>query len=536
MSDFKNIIKQKYIFFVFILFIFLFTLSYSAISSSIDPDFGWHLRTGQLILERGAPKVDWYSYTMPNFHWIEHGWLTDIFIYKIYSLFGYGFLMAVFLAIFTLAFIILIKRESFFYFLFPICLGYLATISFLGIRPQLLSVFFVAVLLIILEKFSENPSTRLIYICPILFLIWANLHGGFIIGLLFIFLFLILEIFRKTKLFKKIISLRFFSGQNFKEASLKKVEVLSILFIFSVIFTFINPYGTRLYEEVFRTAGDSFLKSHIVEWMPLFSTSSISYSIIEMLYLGIFLGLLVVFYKKIDFDKIILSLLFLFFAISSQRNLLIFIILTIPIFAELLFYFKNTINFEQIKIIFKEFKKLIIISIIFELFIYGSAILIVQIEHKESNQYPENAIVFLKSLPLSENLFNEYNWGGYLIWKLPERKVFIDGRMCCWRENGQFVFGDYIKIMGAQDGTEELLKKYNIGIALLNEKEKEQAIKYINYQNKPKNKFIEFFEKNEWTCQFLGLCTPSKNIYNELIDSGWHIVYEDKLAVILEKK
>jgi len=538
MLDLKNIIKQKHVFFVFIfvLFVFLSILSYSVVSNSIDPDFGWHLRSGQLILERGVPKIDWYSYTMANFLWINHEWLTDVFIYKIYSLLGYAFLTAVFLSIYTLAFIILIKKDRFFYHLLPVCLGYLATLGFLGIRPQLFSVFFVAIILIILNKFLENQSTKLIYFCPIIFLIWANIHGGFIIGLLFIFLFLALEIFRKTKLFRKIISLRFFSGQKFIEPSIKKIKVLSVLFIFSIFFTFINPYGLRLYEEVFRTAIDSFLKFHIVEWMPLFSSSSFQYAIFKILYIGIFLGFLIVFYKKIDFDKIILSLMFLLFAISSQRNFLIFTILTIPIFAELLFYYKNTEIPQQVKIIFGGFRKWIVALVVFGLFVYGFyPYFIDNIRARNYNLYPEKAVGFLRTLPASKNLLNEYNWGGYLIWKLPERKVFIDGRMPSWRDNGQFVFEDYIKIMKAQDEAKELLEKYNIRIVLLNKNKEEQAIKYINYQVEPKNQLMKFFEKNKWPCKVFGVCLPAKNIYNELTDSGWRIVYKDDVAIILER-
>ncbi|MCX6722947.1 MAG: hypothetical protein NT094_02645, partial [Candidatus Staskawiczbacteria bacterium] len=345
-----------------------------------------------------------------------------IFIYKIYSIFGYALLSVIFLIIFTLSFIILIKKERFFYCLFPVCLGYLATTGFLGIRPQLLSVFFIALLLIILNKFLENPSTKLIYFCPILFLIWANIHSGFFIGLFLIFLIIVLEIFKKAKLFKKLIYLRFFSGQSFDEPSNKKIKVLSIIFIFSIIFTFINPYGPRLYEQIFSVLGDSFLKSHIIEWQPLFSTSPIQYSIFIVLYLIFFLTLVIVFHKKINFDKIIISLIFLLSAISSQRNILIFIIFTVPIFSELIFYYRNTENLEQIEIVFGGFKKWILISVIFGLFIYGFyPYFIHNIKAKGYNSYPIKAVSFLKTLPLSENIFNEYNWGGYLIWKLPER-------------------------------------------------------------------------------------------------------------------
>ena len=534
MFDLRIVTKQKYIFFVFILFAFLFILGYSTTSNSIDPDFGWHLRTGQLILERGVPKVDWYSYTMPNFPWIDHEWLSDVFIYKIYSLFGFQFLLAVFLVIFTLAFFILIRRELFFYFLLPVVLGYLASISFLGIRPQLWTVFFVAILLFILNKFSENPSTRLIYLCPVLFLIWANLHGGFIIGLLFIFLYLALEVFKKTGLFRKIISSKIFSGQNYREASYKKIKALLALFVISIIFTFINPYGPGLYKSVdFMSAGDFFLKSHISEWMPLFSTG---FQIFPVLYLGFFLGLMVIFYKKVEFNNLALSLAFLFFAVSSQRNLLIFIVLTVPIFAEMSFYFKDKCDQQKIRIFFEPFQKLAVILIISELFLFGFyPYLKSNIEAKNYNSYPAKAADFIKKIPLSENLLNEYNWGGYLIWKLPERKVFIDGRMPSWRANGQFAFGDYIKIMGAQDGVEGLLAKYNVKIALLSKNEKDKAVNYTDYQSKPKSQLTKFFAQHNWSCQLFGICYPSKNIYNELTDSGWRIVYQDNVAVILEK-
>ena len=549
MFNLNSLIKQKYIFFVFVLFIFLIVLGYSATYNSIDPDFGWHLRTGQLMLERGVPKIDWYSYTMPSFPWIDHEWLTDVFIYKIYSFFGLTFLLLVFLSVFASAFIILIKRKLFFYFLLPIVLGFLASLGFLGIRPQLLTVFFVAALLAILNKFLQNPNTRLIYLCPILFLIWVNLHGGFLVGLLFIFLFLVLEIFKKTKLFNRAISLRFFSGQNFKIEEPKerpwyrdvKAKILSIILIASAAATFINPYGLRIYKEIFSSVGDSFLKAHINEWMPLFSTSSLLQSTFIILYLGIFLGLIIIFRKKIEFNNLVLSLIFLVFAILSQRNLLIFIILTVPIFSELLFHFRSEIitneaNRRMVKFIFGGFKKWIILSTILGLFAFGFCMhFISNAREKDHVLYSVAAVNFLKTLPLSENLLNEYGLGGYLIWKLPERKVFIDGRMPSWRENGQFVFGDYIKIMGAESGAEALLKKYNIKVAVLDKTVKDEAIKYFDYQAKPKTLFVKFLEKHSWVLKTIGVSPSKKNIYNLLIDSGWHNIYQDSAVIILEK-
>ncbi len=66
------------------------------------------------------------------------------------------------------------------------------------------------------------------------------------------------------------------------------------------------------------------------------------------------------------------------------------------------------------------------------------------------------------------NIFNEYNWGGYLIWKLPEYKTFIDGRMPSWRdENGYSAFEEYLEAKSDPGKLDELQKKYGIEILML---------------------------------------------------------------------
>ena len=43
-----------------------------------DPDLFWHIRAGNDILAQGLPRVDWYSYTMPNFLWVDHEWALQV--------------------------------------------------------------------------------------------------------------------------------------------------------------------------------------------------------------------------------------------------------------------------------------------------------------------------------------------------------------------------------------------------------------------------------------------------------------------------
>ncbi|MCX6723037.1 MAG: hypothetical protein NT094_03105, partial [Candidatus Staskawiczbacteria bacterium] len=165
----------------------------------MDPDFGWHLRTGQLILERGVPYYDWYSYTMPNFPWIDHEWLSDVFIYGIFSHVGFYFLLLIFLFFYTLSFFI-VKRpgQKSWEFFLPLFLGYLGSVGFLGIRPQLLSIFFITVLLNLIYRYFDQHS-KLLFLLPVIFLLWVNLHAGFFAGLTILAIVFCLEIFKKSQ-------------------------------------------------------------------------------------------------------------------------------------------------------------------------------------------------------------------------------------------------------------------------------------------------------------------------------------------------
>lgn len=513
------------------LFAILIGFGYFVTLNSLDPDFGWHLRTGQLILERGVPKVDWYSYTMSDFPWIDHSWGSDVLIYKIYSIFGFQPLLLVFLVLTSLSFIVLIKSKRFWFYWLPVMTGFFATLGFLGIRPQIITVFFIAILWKIISEFleSQSSSIQFIYFIPILFLIWVNLHGGFFAGLFILFLILILEIFKKTIIFRKLISWPLFRQQNYKEQSTKKILILLATLVLSFLATLINPYGLRIYEEVFRTIGDPFLRFHIAEWLPLFFGSP--FPVFTILYISLFLGLLIPLRKKIEFSKLILVLVFFVFSLLNQRHFFIFVILSVPVFAEVVFYFKKEVKPEMVKILFSGFKKLIIIVFVLGTLGYGLYPALKDSFKKDKiSFYPEKALPFLKTLPLSENLFNDYGWGGYLIWRLPERKVFIDGRMPSWHKDGQFIFGDYVKITKAEEGFQELLDRYDIKIMLLkNNKENDTKLKK---EPRAGNTISKFLLKHSWFLKFLGLY-PQKNLCQELINSGWQTIYEDKTTVIL---
>jgi hypothetical protein len=110
---------------------------------TIDPDFGWHLQMGNLILHKGIPQTDPFTYTMPSYPFVDHEWLTDVFIalaYPILHLQGVSLLFVLFVcSAIGLLYFVSEKR----WFLVPALLTGLCLASYTGIRPQILSwVFF----------------------------------------------------------------------------------------------------------------------------------------------------------------------------------------------------------------------------------------------------------------------------------------------------------------------------------------------------------------------------------------------------------
>src|SRR5208282_910170 len=84
-----------------------------------------------------------------------------------------------------------------------------------------------------------------------------------------------------------------------------------------------------------------------------------------------------------------------------------------------------------------------------------------------SKDYPVSAVAYLRNHPYPTGMFNEYGWGGYLIWQLgPEHKVFIDGRADVYEYSG--VLPDYMVIAGAQADALRTLARRDVSSCLVN--------------------------------------------------------------------
>ena len=468
----------------------------------LDPDFGWHIEMGQLILRSGIPATDPFSYTMPSFPFVDHEWGINVFMFLIYKYFGWIFMSILFSMSSIFAVLIPFKGNLKSYFLLPFVFAGGSLLFFTGIRPQVATWLLFSILILIFNESKYYKKIRLLL--PLFFLFWANLHGGFPIGIAVYLLFLLSKFYEKRKL-------------DFIDLA---------LFASSVLVTLINPYGIRLWQEVWMQMSDSSLRWNIMEWRPgVFSF----YPAVLGLFAFSF-SFLLTFRKKFTLFEKALYFCLLMAGLSSIRHVPFWVIATIPILLKgLIFLSEKAGKIKYGKERFnKAYKFSVILALIFVLIPLLS-------EHtnpflvNEENVYPKKAVKFLKKNPTSGEVYSTYGWGGYLIWKMPSKKVFIDGRMPSWRWNkniqgeSNYAFKDYLSLDGEGVKFEPTAKKYKITTVLLPyQKDNKKNINkltawLLNKQDKKdKKKKIE-------------------DIYTKLRKERWKIIYQDEISVIYRK-
>jgi hypothetical protein len=490
--------KQNIFIFLGILLIF-----FIALRPPTDPDMGWHLRDGTYLIENNfkVAHQDIFSYTMPNFPLIMHEWVTDILMEKTYEATNLFTLSVIFAAIVALAFLLasLGLDSKIEYRISAAVLGTIASIPVLGVRPQMISLLGLALVIYIVFKFRKNNSSKIVYWLPSIFFVWVNVHGGFAIGLFFIATYLAIEITKNiipwglakirggalssppfffsqvffedcrligTRIRNSVFLKRI--GGRMKRSALppRKISNLGVVLFFSALATLVNPYGWRVYIEVVTTTFDQYAKANINEWARVTIYNPMSYQF--AIYLSLLGILLLLNFRKNDYTYLALCLVFLYLGLSSWRHMPIFLIVSTPLWVSIA---EGLAGDEFVRFVRK---KWFLAAMALAIFLIANQRLTRDVPFGYSVEkiaregaYPLGAVEYLKQNPIDGNMFNEYNWGGFLIWQYPEKKVFVDGRMPSWKFGGQKIFEQHNQIMMFQGDWQGDLKKFDVKFALL---------------------------------------------------------------------
>src|ERR1041384_5589068 len=162
--------------------LFMLLIFASALRPITDPDFWWHLKTGEhIVAVKSIPRTDIFSTLRFGSEWVTHEWLSEVLMYVVFRFLGYGGLIVGFAAVITVAFWIAYRRcqsrtPHVFVAAFALLLATTATIPTWGARPQMFSLLFASVFLAILDKYYRGEDRRSIWWLVPLMTLWANMH------------------------------------------------------------------------------------------------------------------------------------------------------------------------------------------------------------------------------------------------------------------------------------------------------------------------------------------------------------------------
>ncbi|HYG08398.1 MAG TPA: hypothetical protein VD835_00355, partial [Pyrinomonadaceae bacterium] len=242
---------------VFVLFAAIFTLTAGQIT---DPDFWWHLRTGQLIFEtRAIPHTDIFSFTAQGKEWVTHEWLAEVLIYAVYKWSGWGGLVVSFSLLMTAALWVAYRRAA---VVAPhpyvagasLLVGALATAPMWGVRPQMISFLFTSIYVAVLGDYARGGGAKNLWRLVPLMLVWVNMHGGYALGLALV------------GLTGAGVVLDELMGERRERRLLCKLRPLLLLFAACVLVVPLNPNGLRMFSYPFETLNSHAMHAYIDEW------------------------------------------------------------------------------------------------------------------------------------------------------------------------------------------------------------------------------------------------------------------------------
>jgi len=424
-----------------------------------DADTGYHIRAGEYILTNfTVPKRDIFSFISPPLPWIAHEWLSEVIMALVHRFSGLTGIVIFFSFLIGLTYFLLFRFAHSLdcNFLITALIALLATVSssihWLA-RPHIFSLLLTVVWYWILDNYQYKAKDSL-YLLPFLMLLWVNLHGGFIIG------FLLLGIY-----FAGNVASLMFAGEHESRIAKIRCEKIAFFTLLSLLASLINPRGYLLLLFPFSLVSSKFITDTVVEHLSPNFHQPLPYKYLLLLTIGIFSASR----KRLNASEFVLVLLFTYMSLYSSRHIPLFAIIITPILLRHLqsmfpkldnrlarFFLVRSKNLELINASAKGHLWPLISVVGICALAFNS-----KIEFKfDESRMPVAAVEFLKKEKLSGNIFNDDEFGDYLIYAAwPEYKVFIDGREDVY---GEIWVRQYLRVANIQPGWNKVLDKNDI--------------------------------------------------------------------------
>ena len=453
---------------------FTFLLLLSALfcfSKLYNDDIFWQLATGRWIIQHHTiPSEDIFGYATLGQRWIPTEWLWAVVLYAVYMASQNYATLQIFAGILSVG----IVAFQFFtmrrlriatpIIILTILLLILTALGRFLPRAHLITALGLSVTVYCLYRYrsSDRAHIRILYILPVLFLFWSNMHPGVLVGLMLLGLAVFSESVHLLLVrYRQQVPVGEFTPPTI--AQLKKFLVVIVLCFCAVL---VNPHGIYTYLYVYQSAQMKFLDS-IKEWISPFSPIATMkqlwfYKI--MLILG--LSTIHYAYKRRDFLPVIVYTAFALYSFQAIRLRVDFIIATAPGTALALHDLVTRIQRSSVQ--------KLLIGIIPTVLFTGCLALIILLTSTgwlyqnfglqnhigfglDSTAFPMPMLDFVKKEQIRGRPFNEFGIGGILLWQFPDMKNFFDSR-----DLNDSIGNEYISMYNMKPGFEKKFHDHGV--------------------------------------------------------------------------
>ena len=412
-----------------------------------DPDIWWHLRTGEWILQHHTvPTTDPFSSYGVGKPWVAYSWLFETAITLLYRAFG---LVAI--VIYEVAVRVALPVAMFHLIrgLFPsfwraaalTAVGLLAITTVIGPRSGMLTILFLILELDILLFACRTGCRSVLWLLPPMFTLWANWHIQFVYGLF------VLGVFVCEPLLNAL--MRYTPQRtNSIPSGMAWLTLLASAFA-----TLLNPYGVKIYSTVFGLIAESRVYDQIAELMAMTFRQPQHFVV---LFLALGAALTIGRRRNAQPRWLILLIASSLLAFRSVREIWFLAIVSVCVIAD-----SWDLPGKNARTVAPLRSRLLVGAWVLALVLasgrhYGLSSDALEIQ--VAGNFPEAAARFIEQHDLDGPLFNDLSWGGFLIWRLPQLPVALDGRTNVYGEDRILQFSDVWKGKPGWDADPDLAR------------------------------------------------------------------------------
>ena len=428
---------------------------------NFDGDLPRHILTGTLILQtHHVSTTDIFSFRTMGFPSIPHEWLSQVLFAGAYDWLGLDGIVLITSLIIMLTWSVvyydaLRRSNSFFSSLLFTILAVGASQIHVLPRPHIFTYILTAIWIVLLERIDEHKP-RTWWPLPLVMLLWVNLHGMFVIGIIIWGIYL-------TGDFLDHPSQAWFSSA--------KAKTLMIGGALSLTTTFFSPSGPNIWMAITSLGSNVYITSKIPEYQSAnFHLPETWPFIIILLFVIIGFARTT---EKVSWIYILLVVSFTGLALYTSRMIPVFAIVVAPIAAKAFAsWIQNEYEQSRIFIIEKNTHKTnsssngliwlpVLILAVIILFTSGKTIDSENLGNVfDERFFPVEATIWLQHHPQRGHMFNEFDWGGYLLLELwPAYQIFMDGHTHIY---GEEMTREYEKVTTMGKDWQYVLAKYDV--------------------------------------------------------------------------